>query len=337
MRPCKSVVRTIVLRVAAAGALTTTLAFILAPSPAAAQSYPNRPVRMVVPLPPGGANDLLARLFTERLGAALGQPIIVENRPGAGGNVGTAYVANQPGDGHTLLISSSTHVVNQSFFAKLPYDPIRDFEPVTQAVTVPFVMVVNAAVAATDLNQLLALARAKPGTVTYGTAGIGTPHHLAAEMLRTLAGVDIVHVLYKGAGGLMPALISGEVTFSIAGAAPVLPHIRSNKLRALATAGATRTKVLPEVPTIAEAGPLPGYQIDVWLGVLAPRGTPRAIVDRLNAEIVKIIRDPQIEQERLLPVGMESVGSTPERLLEVMKADLVKYADIARSANIRPE
>jgi tripartite-type tricarboxylate transporter receptor subunit TctC len=303
---------------------------------AAQAAWPNRPIRFTVPLPPGGANDLLARVFAERLQANLGQPVIVENKPGAGGNVGTEFVAKQPGDGYSLLLSSNTHVINVSFFAKLPYDPIKDFEPVTLVATIPFVLTVNSSLPVHDMKEMLVYLRSHPGS-TYGTAGIGTPHHLGAELLKTMTGVDITHVPYKGAAFLVPALLTGEITFSIASISSLVPHFKSGKLRAIAVANESRTSLLPEVPTMAEAGPLPGYAIDVWFGVLAPAGTPRPIVDRLNAEINKVLQDPEVVKNRLNPVGLSAVGTTPERYMEVMKADLVKYAKIVKDAGIKPD
>ncbi len=323
-------------RLLTALALGALLAFPFGEAGAQGSAWPSRPIRFIVPLPPGGANDLLARVFAERLQAALGQPVVVENKPGAGGNVGTEFVAKQPADGYTILLSSNTHVLNVSFFAKLPYDPIRDFEPVTLVATIPFVLTVNPNLPVHTMKEFLAYARAHPGS-TYATAGIGTPHHLGAELLKTMTGIDIVHVPYKGAAFLVPALLTGEVTFSIASISSLVPHFKSGKLRAIAVASETRTPLLPDVPTIAEAGPLPGYAIDVWFGVLAPAGTPRSVVDRLNAEINRVLQDSQIVKDRLNSVGLSPVGTTPERYMEVMKADLVKYAKITRDAGIKPD
>jgi len=303
---------------------------------AAQATWPSRPIRFTVPLPPGGANDLLARVFAERLQTNLGQPVIVENKPGAGGNVGTEFVAKQPADGHSLLLSSNTHVINVNFFAKLPYDPIKDFEPVTLVATIPFVLTVNPNLPVHNMKEFLTYVRAHPGS-TYGTAGIGTPHHLGAELLKTMTGVDIVHVPYKGAAFLVPALLTGEVTFSIASISSLVGHFKTGRLRPIAVAMETRTPLLPDVPTMAEAGPLPGYAIDVWFGVLAPAGTPRTIVDRLNAEINRVLRDPQVVKDRLAPAGLSPVGTTPERYMEIMKADLVKYAKITKDAGIKPD
>ena len=300
-------------------------------------AYPSRPIKFIVPLPPGGGNDLLARIIAERMGPTLGQPIVVENKPGAGGNIGTEFAARQLADGYTILITSPTHIINPNFFLKLPYDPIRDFAPVSLIATIPFVLTVNASVPAQNVKELIALARAQPGKLTYATAGIGTPHHLSAEMLRAMTGIDIVHVPYKGAGALVPAVVAGEVTMTIGAINSLLPHIRTGRLRALAVAAPTRTPVLPEVPTVAEGAGLPGYGMVSWFGVLAPAGTASDIVLRLNTEINRIMQNPQVAKERLAPVGLEPVGTTPEAFAEVLKTELLKYAKVAKDAGIKPE
>ena len=322
------------LRICTALALSAVLA--LPVGEAGAQAWPSRPIRFVVPYPPGGSNDILARLFAERMQANLGQPVVVENKPGAGANIGTEFVAKSAPDGYTLLLSSNVHVINVNFFAKLPYDPIKDFQPVSLVAIVPFVLTVNSNLPVTTMKEFLAYVRAKPGA-TFATAGIGTPHHLAAELLKTMTGIEIVHVPYKGAAFLVPALLAGEVTFSIAAINSLLPHYKSGKLRPLAVASTARTPLLPDVPTMAEAGPLPGYGLDAWLGVLVPAGTPRAIVDRLNTEINRVARDPQIIKEKFNPIGLSAVGTTPEQYMDAMKADQVKYAKITRDAGIKPD
>jgi tripartite-type tricarboxylate transporter receptor subunit TctC len=303
----------------------------------AAQAWPARPIRFMVPLPPGGSPDYLARLLSERLQAVLGQPLVVENRPGAAGNIARDFVAKAPADGYTLLMSESAHVMSAAVGARLPYDPIKDFEPISLVATIPFGLTVNASMPVHSLKEFLEYAKASPRPLTYGTAGIGAPHHFAVELLRSMTGVKVVHVPYKGSAGIIPALLSGEIDFTIAAVNSLLPHFKSGKLRPIAMAGSSRTAILPEVPTIAEAGPLPAYAVDVWLGVMAPAGTPRPIVDRLNVEINRIVRDPQVIRERLNTVGLEAVGSTPERLLEVMKTELAKYTKVAREAGIKPE
>jgi tripartite-type tricarboxylate transporter receptor subunit TctC len=311
----------------------------LAAGEAAAQSgpWPNRPIRFVVPLPPGGSPDYLSRLFAERLQPVLGQPLVVENKPGAGGNIAREFVARQPADGYTILMSESSHVMAAGIGAKLPYDPIKDFEPISLAATIPFGLTVNSSMPVHSLKEFIAYAKASRRALTYGTAGIGSPHHFAVELLRSMTGINVVHVPYKGSAGIIPALLSGEIDFTIAAVNSLLPHFKSGKLRPIAMAGSSRTAILPDVPTIAEAGPLPGYTVDVWLGVMAPAGTPRTIIDRLNGEINRVVRDPQIVKERLNTVGLEAVGTTPEQLLEAMKGDLVKYTKVAREAQIKPE
>jgi tripartite-type tricarboxylate transporter receptor subunit TctC len=309
----------------------------LAASEAPAQQWPSRSIRFVVPLPPGGSPDYLSRLLAEHLQPVLGQPLVVENKPGAAGNIARDFVAKAPADGYTILMSESAHIMSAAVGAKLPYDPINDFQPISLAATIPFGLTVNSAMPVHTLNEFIAYTKKSPKPLTYGTAGIGAPHHFAVELLRSMTGINVVHVPYKGSAGIIPALLSGEVDFTIAAENSLLPHYKSGKLRPIAIAASSRTAILPDVPTIAEAGPLPGYAVNVWLGVMAPAGTPRPIVDRLNAEVNKIVRDPQIVKERMNTVGLEAVGSTPEELLETMKTELAKYTKVARDANIKPE
>lgn len=318
-------------------ALGAVLALAAGASAAQSGAWPSRPIRLIVPLPPGGSPDYLSRLLAERLQPALGQPFVVENRPGAAGNIAREFVARQPADGYTIVMSESAHVMSAAVVAKLPYDPIKDFEPISLAATIPFGLTVNTSMPVKSLREFLDYAKAAPRPLTYGTAGVGAPHHFAAELLRSMTGIKIVHVPYKGSAGIIPALLTGEIDFTIGAVNSLLPHFKAGKLRPIAIAGASRTAILPDVPTIAEAGPLPGYAVDIWLGVMAPAGTPRPIVDRLNGEIVRIVRDPQVIKERLTPVGLASVGSTPEQLLAVMKEELAKYTKIAREAGIRPD
>jgi tripartite-type tricarboxylate transporter receptor subunit TctC len=322
-------------RTLTASALCAALA--LSAGGALAQQWPSRPIRFVVPLPPGGSPDYLSRLLAERLQPVLGQALVVENKPGAAGNIARDFVAKAPPDGYTILMSESAHIMSAAVGAKLPYDPIKDFEPISLAATIPFALTVNSSMPVRTLNEFIEYTKKSQRTLTYGTAGVGAPHHFAVELLRSMTGINVVHVPYKGSAGIIPALLSGEIDFSIAAVNSLLPHFKSGKLRPIAIAASSRTAILPEVPTIAEAGPLPGYAVNVWLGVMAPAATPRPIVDRLNTEIDKVVHDPQIVKERLNPVGLEAVGSTPEQLLEVMKAELAKYTQVARGANIQPE
>jgi tripartite-type tricarboxylate transporter receptor subunit TctC len=320
-------------------ALAVGTVALTAASNAAAQGapWPNRPIRIVVPLPPGGSPDYLSRLLAERLQPVLGQPLVVENRPGGGGAIAREHVARQAPDGYTLLLTESSQVMGAAIGSKLPYDPIRDFEPIVLAAEIPFVLAVNSGTPARTLKEFIAHAKAAPKPLTYGTAGVGAPHHISAELLRSMTGINIVHIPYKGSAGIVPALLTNEIDFTIGAVNSLLPHFRSGKLRAIALAGAARTAILPDVPTMAEAGPLPGYAVDIWLGVTAPAGTPRPIVERLNAEINRIVRDPQLVKERFATVGLEPRGSTPGQFLEVMKSDLAKYAKLAKDANIKPE
>jgi tripartite-type tricarboxylate transporter receptor subunit TctC len=323
------------LRILAVSSMSAVLA--LPGAEALAQQWPSRSIRFVVPLPPGGSPDYLSRLLAERLQPVLGQPLVVENKPGAAGNIARDFVAKAPADGYTILMSESAHVMSAAVVAKLPYDPIKDFEPISLAATIPFGLTVNSSMPVHTLNEFIDYSKKSPRPLTYGTAGVGAPHHLAVELLRSMTGINVVHVPYKGSAGIIPALLSGEIDFTIAAVNSLLPHFKSGKLRPIAMAGSSRTSALPDIPTIAEAGPLPGYAVNVWLGVMAPGGTPRPIVDRLNAEINKVVRDPQVVKERLNTVGLEAVGSTPEQLLETMKSELAMYTKLAREANIKPE
>ena len=324
------------LRLAAYGLFLSTL--LAGASQALAQSaYPSRPIRIIVPLTTGGSNDVLARIIADRLTPVLGQAVVVENRPGAGGIVGTDYVAKQAGDGYTILIATSSHAYQQHFVTKLPFDPIKDFEPITLAAVVPFVLTVNAELPVTNARDFIALARTRQKGLTFGTAGVSSPHQLGAEWLKSMTGANFIHVPYKGAAGIVPALVGNEIDFTVGAINSLLPHIRSGKLRALAVASTKRTGFLPDVPTIAEAVPAPGYGMDVWAGFLAPKGTPKDIIARLNTEINRILRDPQIVAEKLAPLGIDIVTSTPERFAEVLKADLVLYEKVIKDANIKAE
>jgi tripartite-type tricarboxylate transporter receptor subunit TctC len=318
-------------------ASTLSAALALTAPQAPAQQWPSHSIRFVVPLPPGGSPDYLARLLSERLQPVLGQPLVVENKPGAAGNIARDFVAKAPPDGYTILMSESAHVMSAAVVAKLPYDPIKDFEPICLAATIPFGLTVNSSMPVHTLDEFIEYSKKSPKPLTYGTAGVGSPHHFAVELLRSMTGINVVHVPYKGSAGIIPALLSGEIDFTIAAENSLLPHYKSGKLRPIAIAASTRTAILPDVPTIAEAGPLPGYAVNVWLGVMGPAGTPRPVVERLNAEINKVVRDPQIVKERMNTVGLEAVGSTPEQLLETMKTELAKYTKLARDANIQPE
>ena len=309
------------------------LAFVALPVPA--QQYPVKLIRIVVPLPPGGSNDLASRLVAERMSASMGQPVVVDNRPGASGIIATELVAKSAPDGYTLFMANTAHVDNASFFSKLPYDPIRDFTAVTLMTSVHFALVVHPSVPAKSVKEFIAVAKARPGALTFASAGTGAPHHLAMELLKSMARVDLTHVPYKGAGQFVPALVAGEVTCVIGAINSLLPHVQSGRLRLLAMAGSRRASVLPDVPTIAEAA-LPGFALDNWGGMLVPAGTPRPVVERLNAEITKALRDPQV-RNRMVPQGIEIITSTPEEFQDLMKSHMAKSAKLIKAANIKLE
>ncbi len=301
---------------------------------AAAQTWPARPVRIVVPWTPGGTVDVTGRLLAERFAPVLGQPFVVDNRPGAAGDLGSDYVAKQPGDGYTLLVNGS--VAASAPFKQLPFDPFKDFAPISQLAVPVLVLVTHSSIPVTSIPELIAYARANPGKLSYASVGVGTPQHFAGELLRQQTRVDITHVPYKGGVPAVAALLAGDVGFAVNAANTVLPHVASGRLRMIAVALPARTTLLPNVPTIAES--VPTYDMpSSWLALYASAGTPRQIVDRLNSEANLIIRDPQVIKERLHPNGMEPIGSTPEQLVEMIKSDFAKYSRIAKIGNIRPE
>lgn len=308
----------------------------LAQTGSSAASWPSRPIKLIVPLPPGGAYDFVGRLMAKQLQPVLGVPIVVENKFGAGARIGTAYVARAPADGYTFLLMASTHVILPSMVQKLPYDAIKDFEPVSLIVDTPFILVANPTMPAQNAKEFIALARSKPGSISYGTSGTGSPFHLAGELLKLTADIDMLHVPYRGTGPLMTALLAGEVPAAFVPVGPYMQMLRAGKLRPLAVAAKARTPLLPNVPTVAEAVPLPGFGLDSWVGMAAPAGTPKAIIDRMSAEIRKVLQDPQLKSN-LLAQGYVTVGSTPAELGEVMKEGLATYARIVKDAKIPPE
>ena len=301
---------------------------------AMAQPYPAKAVRMIVPYPPGGGNDTLGRLFAAKLGDRLGQPFIVENRPGAGTMIGTEAAAKSPPDGYTLLLSSiATHALSPNLYSRVPYDPIKDFAPITLLGIAPTVLVINPDVSAKSLQELVSLAKSKPGQLAYASGGNGTPPHINAEVFKSVAGVDLLHVAYKGGGPALTDLIAGRVHVMLDTAASAMPHVRSGKLRALALSAPNRSVEYPELPTFAEAG-LPAYDTNAWYSMHAPAGTPSEIVRRLNAELVAILKDPDI-LVRFKQLSTEPVGNTPEEFALFVKAELDKYARIIKAAGIR--
>jgi len=312
------------------------LVCLIAALPLGAQDYPRRPVRLIVPFPPGGGNDIVARAVAQELGKSLGQQLVVDNRAGAGGAIGAELAARSPADGYTLFLGGvGSHVVNPSLQAKLSYDPIRDFAPVTLIASAPSVLVVNPSLQATSVAEFTALAKAHPGKLNYASNGNGSSAQLAAVLYESMAGVRMVHVPYKGVAPALVDLMSGEVQLMFGTLVAILPHIKAGRLRALAVTGRSRSALLPEVPTLAESG-LPGYEAGSWYGILAPAGTPGPIVARLNAEINAAIRQPEV-RERLAAEGAEVLGGTPGDFASHIKAELSRMGRLMREAGVRME
>jgi len=301
----------------------------------AAESYPSRPVRMIIPSGAGGITDILGRVIAPKLGESLGQQVVVDNRPGASGIVGSQIVAKSAPDGYTLLMVFPSHTVNQSLYRDVPYDTVRAFAPITLVSAVSPVLIVSSQFPAKSVQELIALAREKPGTLNHASVGSGSMGHLGAELLRSMAGIQFAQVTYKGAPQALTAVLSGEISFYLIGSAgTVVPHVKSGRLRALGVGARQRIAALPDVPPIADT--LPGYEARGWNGILAPAGTPIAIIDRLNREIVKIVRSSEFGQV-MTGEGATAVGNTPVEFDAVIRADVKKWARIIKEAGIRAE
>ncbi|MGJ7497677.1 Bug family tripartite tricarboxylate transporter substrate binding protein [Variovorax sp. RT4R15] len=313
-------------------AALTALALGLAASAAAAQGWPAKPITLVVPFPPGGSSDVLARALTTPLSQSLGQPVIVESKPGAGATLGADYVAKAKPDGYTLLMGAVHHTIATSVYKKLPYDFEKSFAPVTTVALVPNVLVINAKSPATDVKSLVALAKASPGKLSYGSNGNGTVQHLIGTQFSSQTGIDILHVPYKGSAPLTTDLLGGQVDMSFDTLPPVVQHIKGGKLRALAVTTARRSSTLPDVPTLAEAG-LKDFDQGTWFGILAPAGTPKEVVAKLNAEMVRIIQSPDFKK-RMEEAGAEPVGNTPAEMAAQIKDDTAKYAKLVKDAKV---
>jgi tripartite-type tricarboxylate transporter receptor subunit TctC len=311
---------------------------VLAPGPAGAQapdSWPSRPIRFILPFPPGGGTDILGRLIAERLTANLGQPVVTENRGGAGGNVGAEAAAKSAPDGYTIVLVAPSLTISPSLYSKLNYDPVKDFAPVSLVATVPNVMVTNPAVPANTLAEFIRLAKSKPGEMNFGSGGSGTSNHLAGELFNIVAGVKLVHVPYKGVNLAMNDVLSGRIQLVVIGIPATVPNIKAGKLRALALVAPRRSPVLPDVPTVAEAG-LPNFEVTTWYGILAPAGTPKAIVVRLNAELAKIMHSPELK-DRLDALATDPVTSTPEEFAGLIKREIVKWREVVREAGLKAD
>ena len=302
----------------------------------AQQTYPSKPIRLIVPFPPGGSIDPVARLIGPKLAESLGQPVLVDNRPGANGAIGTEILAKSPPDGHTLiLLGASTHVTNALLVRNLPYDSFKDFAPVATVQRSDYVLVVHPSLPANTLKELVALAKSRPGQISYASSGNGNLNHLAAELFNMLTGIKTHHVPYKGGGQALTDLMSGQVQMHFSVLISAIPQIKSGRLKAIAIGGETRFAALPQVPTFTEAG-LPGFSLRPWQGVLAPARTPRPIIDRLSSEIGRIVALPDI-RERLVSLGMQPLISTPEQFAALMAEDFAKSSAVIKTANIALE
>jgi tripartite-type tricarboxylate transporter receptor subunit TctC len=308
----------------------------LAISAAHAEVYPSKPIRMIVAYPPGGGTDIVGRVVAQKLGEALGQAVVVENRGGASGNIGTEIAARAAPDGYTILMGNvAPNAINVSLFKNLPYDPVADFAPITLVASTPNILVVHPNTPARAVKEVIALAKANPGTLNFASAGVGSSSHLAGELFRILAGADIVHVPYKGAGPAMVDVLSGQVQLYFATMPAAMPHVKSGKLAAVAVTSAKRSPALPDAPTIAESG-VPGYEASTWYGLLAPARTPAAAVARLHQATVKILADPAL-RGKLADQGFEPVGDSPEEFGAYIKSEIAKWGKVIRDAGIRPE
>ncbi len=314
------------------GAVAFAAAMPGAVATAQGQAWPNKPVSLIVPFPAGGTTDVLARALADRLSQSLGQPVIVDSKPGAGATLGADYVAKSRPDGYTLLVGAVHHTIASSVYKKLPYDFQKDLAPITEIALVPNVLVVNAATPARNVAELVALLKARPGNYNYGSNGNGTAQHLIGTKFENITATSIAHIPYKGSGPLATDLLGGQITMSFDTVTPVLQHIRSGKLRALAVTTARRSSALPEVPTLEEAG-LKGFDIGTWFGVLAPAATPKDILARLNTEMVKVIGSPEF-RKRMEEIGAEPVGNSIEQFAELIRSDTEKFAGLVKEAKV---
>ena len=307
------------------------LAILAVAAPAQAQSYPDKPIKLVVPFAPAGATDVLARIVGQKLSELEKQPVIVDNRAGAGGNIGSDAVAKAAPDGYTLLMGAvGTHAINVSLYKKMPYDPVKDFIPVVLVATVPNVLVVPASLPVNSVKELIAYGKANPGKLNFGSSGNGTSIHLSGELFKSMTGVDMQHVPYKGSGPATVDLLSGQVQMMFDNLPSAMPNIKSGKLKALAVTSAKRSPSLPDVPTIAEAG-VPGYEAPSWFGILVPKGTPPEIVAKLNTDINKILAMPDTKK-KFLEQGAEPAGGTPEQFAALINSEIPKWAKVVKAS-----
>ena len=315
--------------------LVLVLAAASAPGSLPAQEYPAKPIRWIIPYPPGGTSDFLARLIGQKITDSWKQIVLIDNRTGANGNIGTEAAARAPADGYTMLLVASTFAMNPAVYSNLPFDSEKDFAPVTLILWQPYLLSVHPSLPVTSVKQLIALAKARPGAIDYSSGGVGNATHIAAERFAALVGIKLNHVPYRGVGQSIPALLAGEVQLTMASSVVVQPYVKSGRIRVLAATGSKRVPALPDVPTVAEAG-VRGFEEGNWQAVLVPSRTPRPIVNKLNLELVRIVKTPDIS-EQILRVGADVIASTPEESAATIRADLKKYANVIKALNIRLE
>jgi len=310
------------------------VAVLLAVADAQAQSYPSRPIRMVVAFAPGGATDTNARIVSQRLAEQLGVPVLVDNRPGAGSMLGTEIVARAAPDGYTLLTASPEFTVNPSLQPKVPYDALKDFAPIAQTVSSQYALSTHPSVPVRSVKEFIALAKARPGLLTYGSSGVGSPNHLASELLQATSGIKLVHVPFKGSGPAAIALLSGDIDFMFSSTTTAVEQVKRGKLRAIAVTGPMRFAEMPGVPTVAESG-VPGFVITGWFGVIAPAATPREIVQKLESEIARVVQHPQV-RERFAALGTVPVESSAEKFSAFIRAEIEKWSRVVKASGARP-
>ena len=312
------------------------LACLVVTAPAAAQAnFPSKPIRLILPFPPGGSTDIVARLIGQKLTEAWGQPVLVDNRPGAGGNIAAETAAKAPPDGHTLFQVNVANAIGATLYPKLNYDLVTSFAPVTQLATTPYVLLAHPSIPARNTRELIAIAKSRPGALIYASAGAGSATHLSGELLKTLSGTDILHVPYKGTGPAVTALLSGEVGLYFTTVPAAVPLVKGGRVRALGVTSTTRSALMPDVAPIAEAG-LKGYETGTWHGILAPAATPKDVVAKLNAEIVRILAQPDV-REKLVGQGLDPVGGTPEQFAAYLKSEIAKWAKVVKAAGAKAE
>jgi len=304
------------------------------PPLATAQGYPAKPIRWISPWPAGGANDIFSRAIGQRIGESLGQQVLVDNRPGAAGTIGSDIAAKAPADGYTLVMGSSpTHAIAPALYPALPYDPLRDFSAVTLVGSVPNVLVLHPSVPAKTVKEFIAVAKARPGKLNFASTGNGTSQHLSAELFKFMAGLDMVHIPYKGTAPALTELVAGQVDLAFENMPALIPHIQAGRLRALAVTTTKRSAVMPELPTIAEAA-LPGYDASVWFGVFAPAGTPRPVIDRLHGEILKALQTQDLKS-RMIAMGTEVSGMGPDDFSAYVRKEIPKWANLVKAAGVK--